>query len=166
MYQNVHCSSIYNSQDMEAPELLKSSPGSTLWPLPSGYDAYFGSRLLTPINKVHSVPKDRANCAHLISPNSVKALCSVTHSCVGYLRAFSRARNRSRDAAGWVLPHSFLWASHCWGKNRGTAGGRQGPWQQSMVSEPDLVKQSAVGSYIKSARSFRAAKRGRLWVGG
>lgn len=53
-----------------------------------------------------------------------------------------------------------------WGKNRGTAGAKQGPWQQSRVSEPDLAKQSAVGSCIRSARSFQAAKREQLLVSG
>lgn len=52
------------------------------------------------------------------------------------------------------------------GKNRGTAGAKQGPWQQSRVSEPNLAKQGAVGSCIRSARAFQAAKREQLLVGG
>lgn len=51
------------------------------------------------------------------------------------------------------------------GKNRGTAGAKQGPWQQGRVSEPNLAKQGAVGSCIRSARAFQAAKE-RATVGG
>ena len=53
-----------------------------------------------------------------------------------------------------------------WGKNRGTAGAKRGPWQQSRVSEPNLAKQSAIGSCIRSARSFQTAKREQLLVSG
>lgn len=35
-----------------------------------------------------------------------------------------------------------------------------------LVSEPDLARQSAAGSCIRSARSLRAAKGGGLWAGG
>lgn len=43
------------------PKLLESSL-VTLWLLPAGYDVYFGSGLVTPVNKLYSVPKHKANC--------------------------------------------------------------------------------------------------------
>lgn len=108
------------------PELLESSL-VTLWLLPTGSDVYFGSRLVTPVNKVHSVPKHKTNCAHLISPNSVKTLCSEAHSCVGYLRASSGAHGQKQGCWGMSSPPPLTVGVMPLGKKYGNSWSEAGP---------------------------------------
>lgn len=116
---------------------------------------------MTPVNKLYSVPKHKANSASLISPSSVKTLCSEAHGC-----ASSGVQGEKQGCWGMCSPLPSLWVSHCWGRNKGTAGARQGlgsrAWCQNPIwqSRKSLVVTSGVPGPFQLPR-----ENGCGWVG-
>lgn len=84
---------------------------------------YFGSRLMTPSNKIHFVPKCKATVRIV---QTLCAMLSNSRLCRVLMSFLVEPKDRNQILAGGFLPLLLTVGATGRGKNRGTAGAEEG----------------------------------------